>query len=272
MAARKTAAQKKAEAESSTDLSTIDVEALLPDLVQTERNDFDIDARDIQPPRIKAASPTTGAFTDGLVPLFSLFSTKGQDDDAPQVLVEPPTGDHPDLDANPAHGVKAYVLRMYKNKSATVNPLDWQEKLSQDQGGEFRTWGFFDPSAPPFARTQYNYVLYVPESDDADMPHSLLLANTSTPTARFVNTLLAKRLNEGKPIFTTAFRLYTEKRERTDGGQKQRWAVIKAREVAPTKDEVLEAQRLLGMISTRAEIVEDNSLNNATGSATAPAI
>lgn len=251
------------------------IESLLPDLAPTSSDDFQVDARDIQPPRIKAASPTTGAATDGLVPLFSLFSQKGPDDESPQVLVEPIKGDHPDLEKTPDYGVKVYVLRMFKNKAASVDPSDWSIKLDQKDGGEFRTFAFGDPSAPSFARTQYNYVLYVPDSEDADMPHSLLLANTSTGTARQINTLLAKRLNDGLPLYTTAWRLHPEKRSREASGQTQRWAVVRAREVAADVEEVKAAGHLVGMISAArdasgAEFRDQQQA--AQASDTAPAI
>lgn len=250
------------------------VESLLPDLAPTSSDDFQVDARDIQPPRIKAASPTTGAATDGLVPLFSLFSQKGPDDESPQVLVEPTKGDHPDLEKNPDYGVLVHVLRMYKNLSASVDPSDWSVKLDQKDGGEFRTWMFGDPAAPSFARTQYNYVLYVPDSEDADMPHNLLLANTSTGTARQINTLLAKRLNDGLPIYTTAFRLHPEKRSREVSGQTQRWAVVRAREVEATVENVKAAEHLVGMISAARQERGAAPGNTAVEQAsdTAPAI
>lgn len=265
---RKTAAQKRAEQEeiASTDLAT-QAPAGLPDLVPTSRDDFDIDARDITPPRIKAASPTTGAAADGLVPNFSLFSSKGSEDDAPIVLVEPVTGERPDLDKDPDFGLKVYVLRMYKNKAASVDPNDWQVEMRQ--GGELRTWAFNDPSAPEFARTQYNYVLFVPEVEDAAMPHNLLVTGSAVATARFINTTLGQRLSQtGRPIYTTAFRLHPEKRQRTKDGQTQRWAVVKAREVAADPGEVQEAQKLLGMISRQPE--PDANLEKVSG--TAPAI
>lgn len=229
----------------------------LPELVQTSREDFAIDASDIQPPRIKAASPASGAVANELVRMGSLFTSKGQEDDSP-VEVVPPVNGRPDLEKDPEFGLKVYVVKMYKNKAASVNPLNWDEE--QRQGGELRTWAFDDPYAPQFARTQYNYVVFVPDQElpsgdsvESDMPHNLLLKGTSISTARFINTLLAKRQNDGLPIYTTAFRLHGEKRERNDSGQTQRWAVIKAREVAADQDEVQQASRLAGILSAQRQ-------------------
>lgn len=222
----------------------------LPDLVPTTTDDFSIDARDVQPPRIKAASPTSAAAADGLVPLFSLFATKGQDDDEPVELV-PPVKEG-DL-SNPDFGFLVYILRMYKTKSANVNPSNWMEE--QRQGGQFRSWSFDDPTAPPFARTDYNYVVYAPDSElDADMPHNLLLGKSATPTARMINTLLMQRQAEGRPIYTQPFRLYAEKREAQRDGQTNRWAVVKARPVAPTAEQVGVAQEMYQLVAaTRPE-------------------
>lgn len=243
--------------EDSTDLVK-SIEALLPDLAQTDAGDFSIDAGDITPPRIKAASPTTGAAANGLVPNYSLFSQKGRDDEEPVLLVEAGPGGKADLVKDPDYGLKVYVLRMYKTRAANVDPNDWQRELKQNQGGEFRVWGFDDQSAPPFARTQYNYVVYVPESPEPDMPHNLLLANTSVPTARFMNTLLAKHQRAGRPVLATALRIWPEKREREADGQTQRWAIIRAREVDADVFEVQQAAELASMLAPQ---------RNATGAA-----
>lgn len=236
----------------------------LPDLVQTNADDFNIDARDVQPPRIKAASPTSAAAADGHVPLFCLYATKGQDDDEPVELV-PPLKDG-DL-ANPDFGFPIYILRMFKTKSANVNPVNWMEEMRN--GGQFRSWAFDDTSAPPFARTDYNYVVYAPESpDDEDMPHNLLLGKSSTPTARMINTLLMQRQAEGRPLYTQPFRLYAEKREAQREGQTNRWAVVKARPVQPTAEQVSRAQEMYQLVvATRPE--QDRP---ATSNGSAPAI
>lgn len=252
--ARQTAAQKKAAVEAAaqesvgTDLAQ-SIENLLPDLVQTKVQDFDVDSRDILAPRIKAASPASEAVSAGLVPLYSLFAQKGADDEDPQVLVEVSKTGKVDLEKDPDYGLKVYVLKMYKNLSASVNPADWSQEQRQD--GELRTWRFGDPSAPQFAKVQYNYVLYVPESDDSDMPHNLLLKSTSVGTARQINSVLFQRLNEGRPLVTTAFRLHPEKKERDRGGQVQRWAVIRAREVEASIEEIKAAAVLAAQVADR---------------------
>lgn len=271
--ARQTAAQKKAaEAATSKEVAVLDLSALLPDLAPTSVADFDVDSRDIVAPRIKAASPASEAVSAGLVPLFSLFSQKGADDEDPQVLVLPANqGGKPDLDADPDYGLKVYVLKMYKNKSASVSPNDWS--VEQRQGGELRTWAFNDPRAPQFAKVQYNYVLYVPDADESDMPHNLLLKSTSTGTARQINSLLLQRLQQdNRPLYTTAFRLHPEKRERDDNGQKQRWAVIRAREVGADIEEIKAAAVLAARVAERpSEVVSGEVVTDNLGE-TAPAI
>lgn len=275
--ARQTAAQKKAAVEAAAVESTgsdlvASIDALLPDLVQTKPQDFEVDSRDILAPRIKAASPASEAVSAGLVPLYSLFAQKGQDDEEPQVLVEPVKDLKAELTKNPNYGVKVYVLKMYKNLSASVNPADWSQEQRQD--GELRTWRFGDPGAPQFAKVQYNYVLFVPESDDNDMPHNLLLKSTSISTARQVNSLLFQRLNDGRPLFTTAFRLVPEKRERERGGQTQRWAVIRAREVDATVEEIKAAAVLAAQVADReVEVVSGEVVGGVESvSEQAPAI
>lgn len=220
---------------------TKDPLAGLPDLVPTSQDDFQIDARDVQPPRIKAASPTSAQVGDGLVPLFCLYSVKGRDDEDPTVLVEPGKGAEND------EGFLVYVLRMYKTRSASVNPADWSQE--QRQGGELRSWAFDDPTAPPFAKTQYNYVLYCPESEDADLPHNLLLGNSGTPTARLINTLLMQRQADNLPIYVQPFRLWAEKRQQERDGQVNRWGVVKARPVTPVKEHVEVAQRMAALVA-----------------------
>lgn len=265
MASSTRRAPRKAPAKTTgAELATI--ESLLPDLVQTSAADFDVDSRDIQAPRIKAASPASEAVAAELVPLYSLYSQHGKDDEDPQVLVQPVKDPKAELAADPDLGLKVYVLKMYKNLSASVNPHDWN--VEQRQGGELRTWADNDPSAPPFARLQYNYTLYVPESEEADMPHNLLLKSTSINTARQINTLLIKRLNDGLPLFTTAFRLWPEKREREKDGQVQRWAVIRARDVDADIEEVRAANTLAKRVSSSVpETVSASSVED-----TAPAI
>jgi hypothetical protein len=213
-------------------------EPQLPDLVPTRDDDFQIDARDIQPPRLKVASPTTGAVEYG-ARVFSLFSEKGKDDSSPVELVGPGEG------TQPGEGLKVYVLKMYKTLAANVDPSDWNVEMPK--GGELRRWAIDDPTAPPFARTQYNYVCLVPASEDADMPHNLLLANTSTPAARFINTVLSQAKQHGQPLYATAFELWPVKREKGEN----RWAIFKARLGEATDEEVQAASEMYNLVATK---------------------
>jgi hypothetical protein len=214
----------------------------LPDLVPTRDDDFQIDARDIQPPRLKVASPTTGAVENG-ARQFSLFSEKGKDDSQPVELVAPGEG------TEPGTGLKIYVLKMYKTLAANVDPSDWT--VEKPKGGELRRWKIDDESAPPFARVQYNYVCYVPEGEDSDLPYNLLLANTSTPAARFINTVLGQQKQLGAPLYATAFELWPVKREREQDGTTNRWAIFKARLADSFRDEVQAASALYSQIVAR---------------------
>jgi len=223
-------------------------EPKLPDLVPTRDDDFQIDARDIQPPRLKVASPTTGAAADGRVPNFCLFSEKGSEDDNPVVLVQPGS----------TEGIKVYILKMYKTWAANVDSSDWE--VEKPKGGELRRWYQLE-DAPAFVRQneatggsryrQFNYVCYVPSSDDADLPHNVLLAKTSMPAARFINTLLGQRKEAGQPLYSQAFELWPEKRESERDGQTNRWAIFKARPAEATDEDVQAASALYNLVATK---------------------
>lgn len=243
---------------------------LLPDLTPTRRADFEVDSRDIVAPRIKAASPASTAVSAGLVPLYSLFSQQGQEDEDPKVLVEAVKSGKPDFEADPDYGLKVYVLKMYKNLSASVNPNDWNQEQRQD--GELRTWRFGDPRAPQFAKVQYNYVVYVPEAEDSDMPHNLLLKSSSVGTARQINGDLLKLVQEDKPMYVAAYRIWPEKRERQSAGQTQRWAAIKARQVEPDLEEIKVASKLAAAVADREVETVTGEVVDDTLSGQAPAI
>jgi hypothetical protein len=177
----------------------------LPDLVATGSEDFQVDARDIQPPRIKAASGASSAVGAGAVPIFSLYAEKGRDDDNPTVLVEPLKGSKYEAAADGEdYGFLVHVLKVRANLAATVNPLNWQEE--QKKVGELRTWELNDPSAPPFAKRQYNLVVFAPESEeDRELPHNLLLKGArGASVGRRLNTLLMQRTQQGLPLYTAA--------------------------------------------------------------------
>lgn len=242
-------------------------EPQLPDLVPTRDDDFQIDAADIQPPRLKVASPTTGAAANGLVSVYSLFSEKGSEDQSPAELVGGKVYT-PGTAPEPGDGLKVYVLKMYKTKAANVEDRRAEPPVEKRQGGELRRWQFTDPSAPPFARVQYNYLVYVPASPDATLPHNLLLANTSTATAKSMNTLLGERKQEGHPLYTQPFELWPEKREaKRDDGQVNRWAIFKARPVDADADEVQAAQKLYGIVASKGvtDLDQEDSAPVASG-------
>lgn len=242
----------------------------LPDLVQTRDDDFQIDARDIQPPRLKVASPTTAAAVNGLVPNFSLFSEKGKDDASPVVLIPPvPQGTVP----APGKALTVYVLKMYKTKAANVEDLYAEPPVQKQKGGTLRRWADDDPTAPAFARTQYNYVCYVPAGEDADLPYNLLLGNTSTPAARFINTLLGQRKQDGHSLYTQAFELWPEHREQEREGQTNHWAIFKARPAEATQEDVVAASQLYQLIAAKPTNLDtDDTAPGFSARSDAPAI
>lgn len=226
----------------------------LPDLIATGSEDFQVDSRDIQPPRIKAASPISGAATAGNVPLFSLYAEKGADDEHPVVLVPPTKGTKFEAEKDgDDYGFLVYVLKIRTSLGASVNPLNWQEE--QRQGGELRVWDVNDASAPPFAKRQYNLVVFAPESEsDSDLPHNLLLRGArGASVGRRINTLLMQRMEQGQPLYTAAFRVMPARAERSVDGQTQRWAYPEMRQVQATTEDILAAQELYSLIKSEPQ-------------------
>lgn len=244
--------------------------AALPDLVSTQSNDGfgDLDSRDIQPPRLKVASPTTGAAANGYVPNFCLFSEKGSDDTEPVVLVKP----------GEIEGITVYVLKTYKTWAANVAPDNYD--IERPKGGTLRRWYSVD-MAPPFVREnvaqggtkylQHNYVCYVPDVDDSDLPHNLLLAKTSMPAARTINTAVSQRRDEGLPPYSQGFKLWAKKREATgDDGTPNRWAIFQTRPVAADPEHVAAASAMYAFVNKPIPTFEQR--DEALDAEPAPAI
>jgi hypothetical protein len=241
-------ATRRTKATQSTEVA-ITEPAGLPDLVATGSEDFQVDARDIQPPRIKAGSGASSAVGAGSVPLYSLYTEKGRDDDNPVEVVPPLKGSKYEVAADGEdYGFLVHVLKIRTNLAATVNPLNWQEE--QRKTGELRTWEINDPSAPPFAKRQYNLVVYAPDSEDRDLPHNLLLKGArGASVGRRINTLLMQRTQQGLPLYTAAFRFWSGKAEGTgDGGEKYHWGYPEYRQVQATVDNILAAQDMYVLI------------------------
>lgn len=244
---------------------TTQAPAGLPDLAPTSPEDFQLDSRDIQPPRIKVASPTTGAAKDGKVPNFCLFTEKGSDDADPVVLVKPGETD----------GIKVYVLKMYKTWAANVDPSNYE--IEMGKGGELRRFYSLD-QAPAFIRAneaqggtryrQYNYVVYCPDSPDSDLPHNLLLAKTSTPAARAINTAISQRMQEGLPTYASAFELWPVRRD----SDENTWAIFKARPAAADPEHVDAAAELLELVKSKPAPTFEEAQPETVNAEPAPAI
>ena len=238
----------------------------LPDLVPTTT--MEIDASDIAYPRMKISHPSQVDFVPDLVPPFAIYSELNKDDDNKKTLFALPKGaTKPDLEKDPNAGILIHVLAMRKGKSASM--LNGQPVRKNTPGSEFRSWAFNDPNAPSGRDVDitYNYVVYAPELEDGDRPHRILMTRTSTSTARSINTLIDLAQKAGRPAYTLAFRLTTERRESTDdGGQTYRWGVYKFRQVEANQDDIEAASAMTAMVNASgAESSRDRSTVEATG-------
>jgi hypothetical protein len=222
-----------------------EIEALLPDLVKTET---EVSGRDINFPRIKISHPNH-PFVPDLVPPFALYSDLNQDDDNKVVLFELPKGaSKPDFEKVPDAGVLVYIVNMRRGWSA--NLLNGEVVPRNTPGAEFRSWSYDDPTVPQGADATYTFVAFTPELDAADRPHRFLMTRSSTNTARNINTLLNLAEQKGLPSYVVPFRIWTEKRERTQDGQTQRWGVFKARPVSPEAEFVKTASQLAELVNS----------------------
>lgn len=225
----------------------------VPDLVPTTT--MEIDAADVSYPRIKIAHPTQGFVIDGKVPPFAVYSELNRDSEK-TVLFRPGTDDDP---------IRIHVLALRKGKSATVDPATGRVVERNTPGAEFRSWAFNDERGPsPQDRgvdTTFNYVLFCPQLDAADQPHRLLLTRSSTPTARTLNTYLQLAERSGKPAYTLAFDLYSEKREKdSPDGQTFRFGVFKVTQVLPDTDDIAAASALTALINAAPPAAETKAL------------
>jgi hypothetical protein len=260
-----------------------EIAALLPDLVAT--NNLEIGGRDVSFPRIKVSHPMQN-FVPDLVPPFALYSDLNKEDDNKVVLFELEKGhDKPDFDAADKAGVEIgvliYVLAMKQGLSGNVD-ANGLIVPRNTPGATFRSWAAFNADgtpnqdAPRGADTTYNYVVYVPEVDRAEYPHRILMTRTSTQTARTINTYLKALADRGLPPYVQPFRIWSEKRERTIDGQQQRWAIFKARPVAPSADDVSIAsfmtENINGLSFDQIRDVEDDAVTASTTANAEPAI
>lgn len=188
---------------------------------------LEIDRDDVALPRLYVGSGTSRHVQNGDAGIGQLYSAAGADDPNPEVLYDPKQG---------GDGVLVHVLSMTKGKSLNVD-------------GQLETWAFNDPDAHPEAWTTYNYTLCLPEVDD-QVPFKLTLTRSGAPTAKQINTVLARNAAKG-PAWASAFRLTSVKKQ-NDKGQ---WFVIKATIVEADDANVATAEGLASMVAgTTADV------------------
>lgn len=159
-----------------TELATQGSTELAP-LYSRPQASADLDASDIQLPKLKIGQSMTPQVQEGLVHLGDLF-THTTADDADVVRVAP------DKDGVPlSDGLEFYVLGVRKGWSLQAD-------------GELTTWAFDDPSRPEKAYKTYTYTVAIPEVDE-QLPFNLLLTKTSAPAAKQINLLLKRYATDG---------------------------------------------------------------------------
>lgn len=182
------------------------------------------DASDFALPRLYKGEGQSAFVQDGLVEKGKLFIAAGKDDPEPVVI-----GD----------SVTVYVLDAFKRLSL------------QDENGELQTWAVGDPEAPPEARTDYHYVLALPDVDP-DVPVKLTLAKTSAGCGKRINfAIVTKGLAVGKPLYSQPFELTVEERKSQKGGQRYQWYVWKEKRVEATPEGLAVAESLAEMVESQ---------------------
>lgn len=195
----------------------------VPALVNTPTSAMEIDAADVQLPRIRIAQGLSGAVTEQLVKFGALYSSVGKEDPEPVQLAE----------ANSEESIVIHVLGLRKGKSR-----------HNKETNELETWDFNDPNAHPDARTTYDYTVSLPEVDP-EVPHKFLLKGTSTAAARLINTVLSKA-GGVLPRPDLAFRITVVTRKNAQG---QAYGVARAQHVDAVEANVEAAAALASLVA-----------------------
>lgn len=203
------------------------VRSALPDLAPTPATS--ISAEDIAIPRIYIGQALSTAVQEGLMKTGQLFYGNSAEDPDPQLLDQP---------------TRIHVLHFRKAKSWSPGP-----------GMPLETWDFDDPSQNEQAYTTYNYTLCLPEID-TEMPFKLLLARSSAPAARSINTVLMRNASQG-PAWVNAFDLTTAERKKENA----RYAIAQVRAVTPVPAHV-EIADALGRIVLKGEANRQSYTNH----------
>lgn len=194
-----------------------------------------ITSEDVILPKLKVGQYSSAVVQDELVPAGALFTVTDAEDPEPVVLAK----------AGDKKGVVVHVLASPRK--------GWSYSDDEETGGELLRWAFDDPERHPKAWVTYTYPVLIPEGD-VDVPYTLLLTRSNKPTALKINTVLKRNAGAG-PVWTTAFRLTTQRRERGNN----KWFVIQATPVEAKPEHVEAAERLA------AEMSGSSADLNATG-------
>lgn len=177
---------------------------------------LDLGAEDIALPRIKIGQFMTAAVQEGLVKAGDIFSSTGEGD--AEVL------------ATQGDRVRFHVLTVTRGRSITVD-------------GQLLTYGINDPDAPSDAWITYNYVVCLP-SVDTDVPFKWLMTRTAAPTAKQINTVLARNSARG-PVYALAFDIFTVQKENAKG----KYYVPRVAQVEAEAADVDAAAKLAAMVA-----------------------
>jgi hypothetical protein len=200
----------------------------LPDLVRPQAAANRLSIEDVTLPRLYRGEKSSNAVENGDAPLGCVYIAQGSDDPNPIVVADPaPKGQ----EVGPT--IRAHVLGVKKG-------------LSLRENNELRTWPFGDPSAPAAARITYDFTLVLPEVDQ-DVPVKVLMASTSTGTAKRINFDLLK-LDDPSRWPELAFDLALKKRSRTEGGKTDTWFVWIANVVEADEGHVAIARKIATLI------------------------
>jgi hypothetical protein len=202
--------------------------APLPDLVRPQAAANRLSLEDITLPRLYRGESQANAVKLGDAPLGCIYVAQGADDPNPIVVADPAKKGEP---VGPP--IRAHFLGVKKG-------------LSLRENNELRTWQFGDPSAPADARITYDFTLALPEVDP-DVPVKVLMASTSTGTARRINFDLLK-LDDPSRWPELAFDLALKRREKTEGGSTQVWYAWIATHVEADPKHVEVARKLAELI------------------------
>jgi hypothetical protein len=184
----------------------------------------EVTAEDVALPRLYLGQFSSEHVQEGRVPAGAVFTATGQEDPDPVVLWEQGGDDKPVV----------HILGMRKGKSIT-------------EGGELVLFAYDDPEAPADAWVTYNYVVAIPQENDA-FPYKWLLSRTGKPTAQQINAKLVAAQNDGVEVHKVAFEVWCDERKNDKG----KFFVPKIRPVEADEASTEVAARLAQLIQPDA--------------------